>query len=188
MSFTNTSCQMFLSDRRQSYGFCQLQCLGWGGLHTGGFCLQDAGWNDFSGGSSFLPELCGGLYDAIWGCQPARRDVSVGPLGRRWSSKSFLVGIFFKKKLSPDIAISNVSPNWPCKLTWRRYFTCLLWVHDWISFNQLVFQGQAVAQLCATVPKVTVFGIASCFKHSAIKDSVTHLFDRNIDFMQEVKK
>uniref|UniRef100_A0A3P9KLH5 Vesicle amine transport 1-like n=1 Tax=Oryzias latipes TaxID=8090 RepID=A0A3P9KLH5_ORYLA len=48
--------------------------------------------------------------------------------------------------------------------------------------------GQAVAQLCATVPKVTVFGIASCFKHSAIKDSVTHLFDRNIDFMQEVKK
>ncbi|XP_004067151.1 synaptic vesicle membrane protein VAT-1 homolog-like [Oryzias latipes] len=48
--------------------------------------------------------------------------------------------------------------------------------------------GQAVAQLCATVPKVSVFGIASCFKHSAIKDSVTHLFDRNIDFMQEVKK
>lgn len=50
------------------------------------------------------------------------------------------------------------------------------------------FQGQAVAQLCSTVPNVTVFGIASCFKHAAIRDSVTHLFDRNIDYMQEVKK
>ncbi|TKS70171.1 Synaptic vesicle membrane protein VAT-1 -like protein-like [Collichthys lucidus] len=48
--------------------------------------------------------------------------------------------------------------------------------------------GQAVAQLCSTVPNVTVFGIASCFKHTAIRDSVTHLFDRNIDYMQEVKK
>uniref|UniRef100_A0A8C5ZF62 Vesicle amine transport 1 like n=1 Tax=Marmota marmota marmota TaxID=9994 RepID=A0A8C5ZF62_MARMA len=39
--------------------------------------------------------------------------------------------------------------------------------------------GQAVAQLCSTVPNVTVFGTASTFKHEAIKDSVTHLFDRN---------
>ncbi|KAM9817407.1 synaptic vesicle membrane protein VAT-1 homolog-like [Neosynchiropus ocellatus] len=48
--------------------------------------------------------------------------------------------------------------------------------------------GQAVAQLCSTVPDVTVFGIASGFKHTAIRDSVTHLFDRNIDYVQEVKK
>ncbi|XP_075878873.1 synaptic vesicle membrane protein VAT-1 homolog-like [Nelusetta ayraudi] len=48
--------------------------------------------------------------------------------------------------------------------------------------------GLAVAQLCSTVPNVTVFGTASCFKHAAIRDSVTHLFDRNIDYMQEVKK
>ncbi|XP_036950679.1 synaptic vesicle membrane protein VAT-1 homolog-like isoform X1 [Acanthopagrus latus] len=48
--------------------------------------------------------------------------------------------------------------------------------------------GQAVAQLCSTVPNVTVFGIASCFKHAAIRDSVTHLFDRNADYMQEIKK
>ncbi|CAB1450864.1 unnamed protein product [Pleuronectes platessa] len=48
--------------------------------------------------------------------------------------------------------------------------------------------GQAVAQLCSTVPNVTVFGIASCSKHAAIRDSVTHLFDRNADYVQEVKK
>ncbi|XP_019954223.1 synaptic vesicle membrane protein VAT-1 homolog-like [Paralichthys olivaceus] len=48
--------------------------------------------------------------------------------------------------------------------------------------------GQAVAQLCSTVPNVTVFGIASCFKHAAIRDSVTHLFDRNADYVQEVKR
>ncbi|XP_020797368.1 synaptic vesicle membrane protein VAT-1 homolog-like [Boleophthalmus pectinirostris] len=47
--------------------------------------------------------------------------------------------------------------------------------------------GQAVAQLCSTVPNVTVFGIASCFKHPSIKNSVTHLFDRNIDYVHEVK-
>ncbi|XP_072321550.1 synaptic vesicle membrane protein VAT-1 homolog-like [Eucyclogobius newberryi] len=47
--------------------------------------------------------------------------------------------------------------------------------------------GQAVAQLCSTVPNVTVFGIASCFKHPSIKNSVTHLFDRNVDYMYEVK-
>ena len=49
-------------------------------------------------------------------------------------------------------------------------------------------QGQAVAQLCSTVPNVTVFGTASTFKHEAIKDSVTHLFDRNADYVQEVKR
>lgn len=54
--------------------------------------------------------------------------------------------------------------------------------------NVCYFQGQAVAQLCSTVPNVTVFGIASCFKHAAIRDSVTHLFDRNVDYIQEVKK
>uniref|UniRef100_A0A8I5N2Z2 Vesicle amine transport 1 like n=1 Tax=Papio anubis TaxID=9555 RepID=A0A8I5N2Z2_PAPAN len=48
--------------------------------------------------------------------------------------------------------------------------------------------GQAVAQLCSTVPSVTVFGTASTFKHEAIKDSVTHLFDRNADYVQEVKR
>lgn len=50
------------------------------------------------------------------------------------------------------------------------------------------FQGQAVAQLCSTIPNVTVFGTASTFKHEAIKDSVTHLFDRNADYVQEVKR
>lgn len=52
----------------------------------------------------------------------------------------------------------------------------------------IIFQGQAVAQLCSTIPNVTVFGTASPFKHEAIKDSVTHLFDRNIDYVPEVKK
>lgn len=50
------------------------------------------------------------------------------------------------------------------------------------------FQGQAVAQLCATVPSVTVFGTASPFKHEAIRHSVTHLFDRNLDYVAEVRK
>ncbi|CAN9507085.1 unnamed protein product [Ophioblennius macclurei] len=48
--------------------------------------------------------------------------------------------------------------------------------------------GQAVAQLCSTVSNITVFGTASCFKHTAIRDSVTHLFDRNVDYLQEIKK
>lgn len=59
---------------------------------------------------------------------------------------------------------------------------------DYLLQLFVIFQGQAVAQLCSTVPNVTVFGIASCFKHAAIKDSVTHLFDRNVDYVQEVKK
>lgn len=50
------------------------------------------------------------------------------------------------------------------------------------------FQGQAVAQLCATIPDVTVFGTASPFKHEAIRHSVTHLFDRNLDCVAEVRK
>uniref|UniRef100_A0A8C9S8K2 Vesicle amine transport 1-like n=1 Tax=Scleropages formosus TaxID=113540 RepID=A0A8C9S8K2_SCLFO len=48
--------------------------------------------------------------------------------------------------------------------------------------------GQAVAQLCSSVPRVTVFGTASPSKHEAIKDSVTFLFDRNTDYVQEIKK
>lgn len=52
----------------------------------------------------------------------------------------------------------------------------------------MCLQGQAVAQLCSTIPNVTVFGTASSFKHEAIKDSVTHLFDRNADYVQEVKR
>ncbi|KAI4891422.1 hypothetical protein NFI96_026960, partial [Prochilodus magdalenae] len=48
--------------------------------------------------------------------------------------------------------------------------------------------GQAVAQLCSTVPNVTVFGTASPFKHEAIRHSVTHLFDRNVDYVAEVRK
>ncbi|XP_049478343.1 synaptic vesicle membrane protein VAT-1 homolog-like [Panthera uncia] len=49
-------------------------------------------------------------------------------------------------------------------------------------------KGQAVAQLCSTVRNVTVFGTASTFKHEAIKGSMTHLFDRNADYVQEVKR
>lgn len=76
-----------LSDRRQSYGFCELQCLGRSCLHTGGFCLQDAGRDDVCRGCCVLPELCGRLYDAVWGRQPARGDVSVGSLSGRWCGK-----------------------------------------------------------------------------------------------------
>ncbi|XP_072322881.1 synaptic vesicle membrane protein VAT-1 homolog-like [Scyliorhinus torazame] len=48
--------------------------------------------------------------------------------------------------------------------------------------------GQAIAQLCSTIPDVTVFGTASSFKHEAIKDSITHLIDRNADYVQDVKR
>ncbi|KAL4630260.1 synaptic vesicle membrane protein VAT-1-like [Arapaima gigas] len=48
--------------------------------------------------------------------------------------------------------------------------------------------GQAVAQLCSCIPRVAVFGTASLSKHDAIKDSVTYLFDRTVDYVQEVKK
>ncbi|KAK1799375.1 hypothetical protein P4O66_006719 [Electrophorus voltai] len=48
--------------------------------------------------------------------------------------------------------------------------------------------GQAVTQLCATVPNVTIFGTASPFKHEAIRHYVTHLLDRNADYVAEVRK
>uniref|UniRef100_A0A8C4QZG5 Vesicle amine transport 1-like n=2 Tax=Eptatretus burgeri TaxID=7764 RepID=A0A8C4QZG5_EPTBU len=48
--------------------------------------------------------------------------------------------------------------------------------------------GQAVAQLCATVPGVTLFGTASSSKHEAIRGSLLHLIDRNADYVTEVKK
>ncbi|KAG8143981.1 hypothetical protein E2320_001111 [Naja naja] len=56
------------------------------------------------------------------------------------------------------------------------------------QFWFILLGGQAIAQLCSTVPNVTVFGTASSFKHEAIKESVTYLFDRNMDYVQEVKK
>lgn len=76
-----------LSDRWQSYGFCELQCLGRSCVHPSGFCLQDARWNDFCRGCCILPELCGCLYDAIWGCQSKRGDVCAGALSWRWCGK-----------------------------------------------------------------------------------------------------
>ncbi|XP_076357868.1 synaptic vesicle membrane protein VAT-1 homolog-like [Tachypleus tridentatus] len=48
--------------------------------------------------------------------------------------------------------------------------------------------GQAVAQLCKTVPDVIVIGTASKHKHESIKDSVTHVIDHGSDYVQEVKK
>ena len=86
---TLSSCyvNVFLSDRWQGYGFCELQCLGRGRLHTSGFRLQDARRNDFCGGGGVLPELCGCLYDALWSCQSAWRDVCVSPRSRRCRSK-----------------------------------------------------------------------------------------------------
>lgn len=48
--------------------------------------------------------------------------------------------------------------------------------------------GTAVLQLCATVENVTVFGTASAHKHEAIKDKVTHLFEHNADYVQEIRK
>ncbi|XP_013780175.2 synaptic vesicle membrane protein VAT-1 homolog-like isoform X2 [Limulus polyphemus] len=48
--------------------------------------------------------------------------------------------------------------------------------------------GQAVAQLCKTVPDVIVIGTASRHKHESIKDSVTHVIDHDSDYVQEVKK
>ncbi|KAI1285203.1 Synaptic vesicle membrane protein VAT-1 -like protein-like [Halotydeus destructor] len=48
--------------------------------------------------------------------------------------------------------------------------------------------GQAVAQLAKTVPNVTVIGTASASKHDSIKESVNHLIDNSVDYVQEVKK
>ncbi len=38
----SSSSYTFLSDRRQSNSFCELQCLGRSRVHPGGFCLQDS--------------------------------------------------------------------------------------------------------------------------------------------------
>ncbi|KAG1649706.1 Synaptic vesicle membrane protein VAT-1 -like [Nymphon striatum] len=48
--------------------------------------------------------------------------------------------------------------------------------------------GQAVTQLCKLIPDVTIFGTASSFKHESIKDTLTHVFDQNVDYVQEIKK
>nr|KAG5707468.1 hypothetical protein BaRGS_011972 [Batillaria attramentaria] len=48
--------------------------------------------------------------------------------------------------------------------------------------------GQALLQLSATVENVTIFGTASSHKHDAIKSRVTHLFEHNADYVQEIRK
>lgn len=82
--FLPAALTIFCPDRGQSHGFCELQRLGRSCLHAGRVCLQNAGWNDVCRGRRILHELCGCLYDALWGSQPARGDVSVGALGWRW--------------------------------------------------------------------------------------------------------
>ncbi|KAG0415042.1 hypothetical protein HPB47_007795, partial [Ixodes persulcatus] len=48
--------------------------------------------------------------------------------------------------------------------------------------------GHAVAQLCKTVPEVTLIGTASKSKHDALTNLVTHLLDHSSDYAQEVTK
>ncbi|KAM7283130.1 synaptic vesicle membrane protein VAT-1 homolog-like isoform X1 [Ixodes scapularis] len=48
--------------------------------------------------------------------------------------------------------------------------------------------GHAVAQLCKTVPEVTLIGTASKNKHDALTNLVTHLLDHSSDYAQEVTK
>ncbi|XP_032813653.2 synaptic vesicle membrane protein VAT-1 homolog-like [Petromyzon marinus] len=48
--------------------------------------------------------------------------------------------------------------------------------------------GLAVAQLCASVPRVTLLGTASLAKHDVIRDSFTHVIDRTGDYVQDVKR
>ncbi|XP_033753884.1 synaptic vesicle membrane protein VAT-1 homolog-like [Pecten maximus] len=48
--------------------------------------------------------------------------------------------------------------------------------------------GQAISQLCRTVSDVTLYGTASYYKLESVKDNVTHLFDRVVDYGQEVRK
>lgn len=48
--------------------------------------------------------------------------------------------------------------------------------------------GHAVAQLCKTVPDVTVIGTASKSKHDSLANLVNHLLDHNSDYAQEVTK
>lgn len=93
-------------------------------------------------------------------------------LARNQFGKSLhMFGLGFCCVMSELAAAKSVN-QFPCR--WTNIIMCL--------------QGQAVAQLCSTIPNVTVFGTASSFKHEAIKDSVTHLFDRNADYVQEVKR
>ncbi|KAM7289508.1 synaptic vesicle membrane protein VAT-1 homolog-like isoform X2 [Ixodes scapularis] len=48
--------------------------------------------------------------------------------------------------------------------------------------------GHAVAQLCKTVPEVTLIGTASKNKHDALTNLATHLLDHSSDYAQEVTK
>ncbi|GLV43510.1 hypothetical protein CBL_04052 [Carabus blaptoides fortunei] len=51
--------------------------------------------------------------------------------------------------------------------------------------------GQAVAQLCRTVPDVIVFGVCSKGKHEALKTAgspIDHLLERGSDYTSEVRK
>lgn len=48
--------------------------------------------------------------------------------------------------------------------------------------------GHAVAQLCKTVPDVTLIGTASKNKHDSLTNLVTHLLDHSSDYVQEVNK
>lgn len=48
--------------------------------------------------------------------------------------------------------------------------------------------GHAVAQLCKTVPDVTLIGTASKSKHEFLGNLVTHLLDHSTDYVQEVNK
>lgn len=51
--------------------------------------------------------------------------------------------------------------------------------------------GQAVAQLCRTVPDVTVFGVCSKGKHEALKTAgspIDHLLEKGSDYTSEVRK
>ncbi|GIY86870.1 synaptic vesicle membrane protein VAT-1 homolog-like [Caerostris darwini] len=48
--------------------------------------------------------------------------------------------------------------------------------------------GLAVAQLLKTIPNVTLIGTASKHKHDAIKNYYSHLIERGVDYVQEVKK
>ncbi|KAK3086420.1 hypothetical protein FSP39_018235 [Pinctada imbricata] len=48
--------------------------------------------------------------------------------------------------------------------------------------------GTAVTQLVKLVDDVALFGTASYHKHESIKGNITHLFDRVVDYSQEVRK
>lgn len=48
--------------------------------------------------------------------------------------------------------------------------------------------GHAVAQLCKTVPDVTLIGTASKNKHDSLTSLVTNLLDHSSDYVQEVNK